>query len=239
MPLAFVSGRLDRVGVAGRGPRIRIVTPAAGERHQRAHVFSADVAPADLAVRGVTFFVDGQEACRVAARPFQCAWDAGLQVNARNIGRSRIWPMAADSCETRPHARGPKLFTAAADAIFVPVHVTDRAMTATSPSISRRTSFQLLEDGVLQDISTVLVEDTPIHVFLALDVSGSMTAALPELRKAAGGFLRRCGQGRDHARGFQRHDGPARAARERDCRPPWPPSLVCSRPPARPRSTTP
>jgi VWFA-related protein len=168
---------------------MQILTPTGASAISGRTMFSVDVAPADLPVHGVTFFVDGQEACRVAVRPFQCAWDAGLKVNARNIRAVADLADGRRLVETRRTPDAPTFFSTAADAIFVPVHVFDAHDGNRVVQHLEKNDFQLLEDGVLQDISTVLVEDTPIHLFLALDVSGSMAPALAELRKSAGGFL--------------------------------------------------
>jgi VWFA-related protein len=51
-------------------------------------------------------------------------------------------------------------------------------------------SFRIAEDGVAQKIVQFAAEDSPLEVVVALDVSGSMGAAIEDLKVAARQFLR-------------------------------------------------
>jgi VWFA-related protein len=53
-----------------------------------------------------------------------------------------------------------------------------------------RSAFRVFEDGKLQTISHFYTDDAPLELVVALDVSSSMTPALPELKRAVLAFLR-------------------------------------------------
>src|SRR5207302_6764594 len=52
-----------------------------------------------------------------------------------------------------------------------------------------RGAFHVAEDGRPQAISHFASEDVPLEIVVAVDISGSMTPAMPKLRKAAKEFL--------------------------------------------------
>jgi Ca-activated chloride channel homolog len=56
-----------------------------------------------------------------------------------------------------------------------------------------RTDFQVIEDGVLQDISAFAREQQPIALSILIDTSTSMDKKLPIAQEAAVGFARRIG----------------------------------------------
>jgi Ca-activated chloride channel family protein len=69
----------------------------------------------------------------------------------------------------------------------VPVHVSDEHGQFVDGL--KQSQFRLLEDGVPQEISAFLAEDAAVSLLLALDISGSMTVAVDELKAASRGFL--------------------------------------------------
>jgi VWFA-related protein len=52
-----------------------------------------------------------------------------------------------------------------------------------------RSAFRIYEDGKPQTISSFLSEDVPLELVAAVDISGSMTTAMPKLKQAVKGFL--------------------------------------------------
>ncbi len=42
-------------------------------------------ADADAPIQSVAFYVDGRQVCVLEARPFECDWDAGQEVNAHQV----------------------------------------------------------------------------------------------------------------------------------------------------------
>jgi VWFA-related protein len=166
---------------------LRILSPLSTEPLNGTTTFAAEVAPATLQVSGVAIFVDGERICQLEARPFTCSWDAG------HVSRPRSVRVVADLAggerlvRTLRTAPAPVFLSSSVEAVLVPVHVTDRGDRFVSGLDASH--FRVLEDDVPQDISALLVEDVPINLLLALDVSGSMTPAIGQLRSAAEGFL--------------------------------------------------
>jgi len=165
-------------------------TPSADSVLTGLLTFAAEITPSAVAVREVAFFVDGRPACTARVRPFECPWDAGALSTERTV---RVVAELADgerlvtTTRTKAADLSPMIFRAAANAVVVPVRVTDTRGHAVAGLTADR--FQVLEDGVPQEVQTILQGDAPASVLLCLDASSSMTTVLPELKQAAAGFL--------------------------------------------------
>jgi VWFA-related protein len=175
------------------GPVLRIVQPEPGVVVSGAVLLEAGVTPADAAVGAVTFYVDGQQVCRVTARPFECQWDAGSIAVPRSV---RVTAELADQRRlvqtlrtAAPPARAE--FRSAVEMVLVPVFVTDgRGQFIRDLSAS---DFRVSEEGVAQQAQLVRTGEHPASVLLALDVSSSMESSVGELRRAAARFLEALG----------------------------------------------
>jgi Ca-activated chloride channel family protein len=137
------------------------------------------VAPDD--VESVSFFVDGRLACTVAQPPYQCGWDAGVVVRGRHIrvvaqltGGGRL----VGNVRTKDLGYQERIRV---DAVLVPVIVTERGRFVRG---LKKQDFQLYEDGVAQPVGSLVSEDAPLELVLAIDISGSMESALPQVRQA-------------------------------------------------------
>ena len=168
-------------------PKLSIVTPTADDVLAGVMTFSADVTPAGAAVRTVTFFVDGTRACVAVLRPYRCNWDSASMRGARDVRAVAELANGVRIVETVRTRGTVASFRASADSVVVAVRVQDRHRRFVRGLT--RDSFRLLEDGVPQQIVTFTSEAAGGDVVLALDSSGSMTLALPELRAAARAFL--------------------------------------------------
>lgn len=175
------------------GPVLRIVQPEPGVVVSGAVVLEAGVTPADAAVGAVMFYVDGQQVCRVTARPFECQWDAGSLAVPRSV---RVTAELADGrrlVQTLRTAAPPARteFRSAVEMVLVPVFVTDgRGQFIRDLSAS---DFHVSEEGVAQQAQLVRTGEHPASVLLALDVSSSMESSVGELRRAAARFLEALG----------------------------------------------
>lgn len=170
-------------------PAVAVVQPDASAVLRGRVSLEAAVTPSSVPVRSVTFFVDGQQVCRVLDQPYACPFEAGVTPAARSV---RVVAELNDGhrlvATRRTNARVAALvFTAAVDAVTVPVRVVDRRGRFVQGLTADR--FSLMEDGAPQDVSTILSEDTPTSLVLALDMSASMQNELDELKRAAGAFL--------------------------------------------------
>jgi VWFA-related protein len=152
--------------------------------------FAADVNPIAVPVREVAFFVDGQPACTVRVRPFECSWDAGsrsIERTIRVVADLSNGQRLVTTMRTKAADRSTPIFRASASAVAVPVRVTDSRNRVVAGLSADR--FRLLEDGVPQQIEAILQSDAPASVLLCLDASSSMTSVLSELKRATVGFL--------------------------------------------------
>ena len=168
-------------------PTLRVVQPTTGSYLLGSSDLVAEVLPPDVKVADVTFFVDGQPVCRLESRPFKCTWDAGNRPGARDV---RVVATLGDGSRLRQTVRTKGLDLAeavAVEAILVSVHVSDEHGRFVDGL--RQPQFRLLEDGVMQDITSFIAEDAAASVLLELDISGSMSSAVGELTAATQGFL--------------------------------------------------
>jgi len=172
---------------------LRIVQPEPGVVVSGAVVLEAGVTPADAAVGAITFYVDGQQVCRVTARPFECQWDAGSIAAPRSVRVSAELADGRRLVQTLRTAVPPARteFRSAVEMVLVPVFVTDgRGQFIRNLSAS---DFRVSEEGVAQQAQLVRTGEHPASVLLALDVSSSMESSVGELRRAAARFLEALG----------------------------------------------
>jgi VWFA-related protein len=148
---------------------------------------SVDVSPV-AAVRSVRFFVDGRLVCTVEQSPFACTSDLGAIVRGHHV---RVVATLADGSRIIGNVRTKDLgYTerARVDAVLVPVVVTDRGRSVRG---LRKEDFEVSEDGVRQRIVAFADEESPLDLVVAVDVSGSMEAALGRVKEAVKQFLAR------------------------------------------------
>jgi Ca-activated chloride channel family protein len=135
----------------------------------------------------VTFFVDGRQFCSLTEPPFECDWDAGSTISAHLI-RLVVQPAEGDRVVRTLRTKGLGYADRVnVEAIQVTVTVSDDAgrFVAGIP----RSAFRVLEDGKPQPITYFASEDVPLELTVAVDISGSMTASMPKLKKAVKDFL--------------------------------------------------
>ncbi len=165
---------------AGQSPRLTITSPepdaiVTGPAQLAAQI----VAPDD--VESVSFFVDGRLACTVEQPPYQCGWDAGVVVRGRHV---RVVAQLAGGGRLVGNVRTKDLGyqeRIRVEAVLVPVIVTERGKFVRG---LKKQDFQLYEDGVAQPVGSLVSEEAPLELVLAIDISGSMEAALPQVKQA-------------------------------------------------------
>jgi Ca-activated chloride channel family protein len=138
-------------------------------------------------VASVVFFVDGKLVCTVAAPPFECEWDAGkkviehqVRVVANLVGGGRVVRTV------RTKSLG---FTEVVDVEVVQVTVTVADGRGHFVRGIPRSAFKIFEDNRPQSISHFASEDIPLELIVAIDISGSMSPAMPKLKSAVKEFL--------------------------------------------------
>jgi hypothetical protein len=94
--------------------------------------------------------------------------------------------MVASICSMRSSAQAPT-FASKVEAVRVDVLVTDRGQPVRGLG---RSDFEILDNGVLQQVDLVSFEQIPLNVILALDMSDSVAGErLDHLRSAGTALL--------------------------------------------------
>ncbi len=133
------------------------------------------------AATSVSMFVDGRLVCTAERPPFRCTWDPGTVVRGHHV---RVVATLADGTQLTDNVRTKDLgYTERAhvDAVLVPIIVTDRGRFVRG---LQRGDFEVLEDGVPQQLMAFASEDSPLDLVLAIDVSGSMEKTLDDVKDA-------------------------------------------------------
>ena len=167
-------------------PRVQILSPNDDAYLSGPTLLRARVDPPGAA-SSIVFYVDGRQVCELMKLPFECDWDAGpiiaehqvrLAVNLVAGGR------VVQTVRTKAVGYAEKVEV---DVVQVTVTVTDGRghFVRGLP----RAAFHVAEDGQPQSISHFASEDVPLELLVAVDISGSMTPAMPKLKKAVKEFL--------------------------------------------------
>jgi VWFA-related protein len=138
-------------------------------------------------VRQVRWFADGRQVCTSTTAPFSCEWDAGEAVKEHVI-RAVVTLAAGDQLVANSRTRAVEYAESVdVDVVQVTAVVTDANGKFVTGLQSR--DFNVYEDGREQTISSFAAENIPLELVTAIDVSSSMTSALPDVKRHAGHFL--------------------------------------------------
>jgi len=168
---------------AAQAPALRITSPLPDAIVSGTTRIAIAIEPAAeaAAVEKVTFFADGRVACTVEKPPFTCHWEAGdivrghhFRVVANMPGGRRL----VDNVRTKELGYTEKVRT---EAVLVPLVVRQDGQFVRG---LKQADFEVFEDGVRQPIASLISEDAPLELVLAIDISGSMESALAEVKPA-------------------------------------------------------
>src|SRR5688572_15785355 len=172
---------------------IRVVAPEADSYVSGVTKLKAEILPKMLATRvgQILFSVNGKQVCNVLDPiKAECEWDAGAEVRphvirvvGNLIGGGRI----VGSSRTKGLDQVEKV---SVDVVQVTAVVTDRGRFVSG---LQQGQFKLLEDGVPQTIGHFSSEGSPLDIVVAIDVSESMTLAMPQLKNSVKKFLNALG----------------------------------------------
>jgi VWFA-related protein len=189
---AAASGILA-IGLHAQGPALQITSPVEGAVISGAGRLEAAVAGADAAqVAKVSFFVNGRLVCTAEQQPYRCPWDPGPVVRPYHV---RVVATLADGRRLVDNVRTKDLgYTeqVRADAVLVPTIVTANGQFVRG---LRQQDFQVFEDGVPQPIASLVTEDAPLDLVLAVDISGSMEGSLDRVKPAVKQLLSKLRRG--------------------------------------------
>jgi VWFA-related protein len=134
------------------------------------------------------FYVDGVQVCVLTKLPYECDWDAGPSVQEHQV-RVAVNPIRGGERVVRTVRTKGVAFTEKVDVDVVQVTVTVMDGHGHFVRGLPQSVFHVAEDGRAQAISHFASEDVPLELIVAIDISGSMTPAMPKLRKAVKEFL--------------------------------------------------
>ncbi len=135
----------------------------------------------------VVVFAGGQVVCTLTRRPFECDWDAGERVVEQSI---RATALMKDGTRLVASVRTQGLQhveVTHVDVVQVTAVVTDGDGRFVSGL--KESDFTVYEDDRRQRITHFASENIPLELVAALDISSSMTDALPAVKDAAKRFL--------------------------------------------------
>jgi Ca-activated chloride channel family protein len=133
------------------------------------------------------FYVDGRLVCTVMEPTrLECPWEAGAQIKEHVI-RAVVELHGGTRAVTSMRTKGLDLAEAVrVEVTQVTAVVHDRGRFIKGLPIS---AFRLFEDNVPQKITHFSSEGSPLELVIAIDVSESMTQAMPQLKNSVKKFL--------------------------------------------------
>ena len=166
-------------------PSLSITSPGESAFVKGSTRLSAEVEPPGAATE-VVFYADGRQICTVQRTPFSCEWDAGsiiaehtIRVVANLLGGERI-------VRTVTTAALEAQFSSSVETVEVVATVTDGSRFVQGLNQS---AFRIYEDDKPQQIVHFSSADAPLELVVAVDVSASLTAAMPDVKQAVRQFL--------------------------------------------------
>jgi VWFA-related protein len=168
------------------GPQLKILSPGEDAYVTGSTLLRARVEPPESVI-GLTFFVNGRQACALTALPFECEWDAGPAVREHQVRAVATLKDGGRIVQTiRTKSVG---YSERVDVDVVQVTVTVSDGRGRFVRGIPQGAFHVFEDGHQQAISHFANEDVPLELVAAIDISGSMAPAMPKLKGAVKQFL--------------------------------------------------
>jgi Ca-activated chloride channel family protein len=168
---------------------IEIVSPVADSYAAGTIQLKAAVHPGHRVkdIARVMFYVDGQLTCTIMEPTrLECPWDAGLQIK-EHVVRAVVEMIGGTRAVTSLRTQGLDLAEAVrVEVVQVTAVVHDRGRFIKGLPAS---AFRLLENDVPQKVTHFSSEGSPLELVVAIDVSESMTTAMPQLKTAVKKFL--------------------------------------------------
>jgi Ca-activated chloride channel family protein len=169
-------------------PRLRFVSPTEDTYLSGPVMLKVAIEPpgSESQVVDITFFADGRQVCVVSAPVAQCAWDAGSQVVEhafRAVARLRSGGRVVTNVRTKELGYTESVTV---EVVQVNAVVTDGGRFVKGLT---REQFRVLDDGQPRPITSFQPAGTSLELVVAVDVSGSMAAAMPDVKTAVRKFL--------------------------------------------------
>jgi Ca-activated chloride channel family protein len=168
---------------------ITITSPEADSYAAGTVQLKAAVAPGRRVkdIAKVMFYVDGRLECTIMEPTrLECPWEAGTYIREHVI-RAVVELHGGSRAVTSMRTKGLELAEAVrveVTQVTAVVHQRGRFIKGLPVS-----AFRLLEDNVPQKITHFSAEGSPLDLVIAVDVSESMTQAMPQLKNSVKRFL--------------------------------------------------
>jgi Ca-activated chloride channel family protein len=166
--------------------KVQILAPAEGEYVSGPTLLRARVEPPGSAST-VVFSVDGRQICAVTRLPYECEWNAGSTIIEHQIRVVASLTGGGRAVQT-VRTRGVEF----AESVEVDVVQVTATVSDSRDHFVKglpRSVFHVFEDGKPQTISHFSAEDSQVDLVVAVDISNSMTPAMPKLKAAVKEFL--------------------------------------------------
>jgi Ca-activated chloride channel family protein len=177
----------EATAAAGASPAIDILSPDENSYISGPITLSVKLIPANTPIDRLSFFADGKLVCTLEQLPYVCNWDSGPLLNAhviRVVAALKNGQRLVKTIRTKNANVAERV-----DVHAVQVSVLVRDKSGNFVSGLKAKDFRLREDNKPQEITAVADEDAPLDVVMALDISGSMADAIPDLKQASRLFL--------------------------------------------------
>ncbi len=168
-------------------PALAIVEPVPGRYVSGRQWLRARLDPEGLAVVRLMFAADGQPVCARQAPPWECEWDAGVDVVSHSIRAVAVLADGSrlvDSVRTEAAGFAPALDV---DVVQVAATVSDGGGLLVKGLGAQ--DFRIFEDDQPREVSHFIGSEAERELVVAVDMSGSMAAAMPSCRDAVKRFL--------------------------------------------------
>jgi len=188
MLLAITAAQMVASGPSQEsGPAIVFNSPVESGYISGPTTVSVRIVPAGEAAKSVSLFADGTLLCTLEHPPYTCPWDAGPKVLEHLI---RATAVLADGRQIRTSIRTKGAeYTETVDVEVVQITATVTGSRGRFIRGLKASDFKVYEDRVPQTITAFAAENIPLELVVAVDVSGSMTKAMPTVKAAVRKFL--------------------------------------------------
>ena len=173
------------IAVTGQqAPTLQITSPGQDTLVSGPTRLEASIEPASAvaSVKQVTFSVGGKIVCTLEKPPFSCAWNSGEEVLRGLLIRAVADLADGSHLSAKVFTKDPGYTEQVrTEAVLVQAVVTHGGQFVRG---LKQQDFEIAEDGVPQKIDSLVSEDAPLDLVLAIDVSGSMEHALDDVKSA-------------------------------------------------------
>jgi VWFA-related protein len=178
-----------RQAVESAAPRIVFTMPTAGEPAAGPLQVAVKLEPPDAPFKSVRLYADGRLLCTVQRLPVSCPWDAGAHV-VDHVLSAVVTLRDGRSVRQAIRTKGIPDYTENVDVDVI--HITTLVKDSAGDFVRdlKREAFRVTDRGVRQNISYFPPPgNVPLEIIVAVDISGSMTDAMPQVKSAVKKFV--------------------------------------------------